>query len=64
MLPFNGMTTGTANAITFTETVFQVRLTPFIIAVAIAIALIIGAIGGLAPAWQASRKDVSTALRE
>jgi ABC-type antimicrobial peptide transport system permease subunit len=44
--------------------VFQVRLTPFIIAVAIAIALIIGAIGGLAPAWQASRKDVSTALRE
>src|SRR5262249_57078821 len=28
MLPFNGMTTGTSNSVTFSEVVFSLRMTP------------------------------------
>src|ERR1019366_6641202 len=48
MLPFNGMQTGTSNAVTFSEVVF---------------ALIMGFVGGLAPAWHAARQNILNALR-
>jgi putative ABC transport system permease protein len=64
MLPFNGMTTGTSNAVTFSEVVFSLRMTPFVVGVAIMFAIIMGLFGGIAPAWHAARKDILTALRD
>jgi ABC-type antimicrobial peptide transport system permease subunit len=64
MLPFNGMTTGTSNPITFSEAVFSLRMTPVVIANAILFALVMGLIGGLAPAWSAARRNILAALRD
>jgi putative ABC transport system permease protein len=64
MLPFNGMTTGTSNAVTFSEIVFSLRMTPQVVGVAIAFAIIMGLFGGMAPAWHAARRDILAALRD
>ncbi len=64
MLPFNGMTTGTSNAVTFSEIVFSLRMTPVVVGVAIAFAIIMGLFGGMAPAWNAARRDILGALRD
>jgi putative ABC transport system permease protein len=64
MLPFNGMTTGTSNAVTFSEVVFSLRMTPMVVGVAIAFAIIMGLFGGMAPAWHAARRDILAALRD
>jgi putative ABC transport system permease protein len=63
MLPFNGMQTGTSNAITFSEVVFALRITPAVATRAIIFALIMGFVGGLAPAWHAARQNILAALR-
>jgi len=63
MLPFNGLQTGTSNAVTFSEVVFALRITPAVATNAIIFALIMGFIGGLAPAWHAARQNILTALR-
>ncbi|HEV2399409.1 MAG TPA: ABC transporter permease [Candidatus Sulfotelmatobacter sp.] len=63
MLPFNGMETGTSNAVTFSEVVFALRITPAVAVRAIIFALIMGFVGGLAPAWHAARQNILTALR-
>jgi putative ABC transport system permease protein len=63
MLPFNGMTTGTSNQVTFSEVVFRLQMTPLVVAAAIGFALIMGVVGGIAPAWQAARRDILSALR-
>ena len=63
MLPFNGMQTGTSNAVTFSEVVFALRITPAVATRAIIFALIMGFVGGLAPAWHAARQNILTALR-
>ena len=64
MLPFNGMTTGTSNPVTFSEAVFRLRMTPNVITSAVIFALIMGFLGGLAPAWHAARRDMVVALRD
>jgi putative ABC transport system permease protein len=64
MLPFNGMTTGTSNSVTFSEIVFSLRMTPVVVGVAIAFAIIMGLFGGMAPAWHAARRDILGALRD
>jgi putative ABC transport system permease protein len=64
MLPFHGMTTGTSNAITFSEVVFSLRMTPGVIVTAIVFAVIMGLLGGMAPAWHAARQNILTALRD
>jgi putative ABC transport system permease protein len=64
MLPFNGLTTGTSNFATFSEVVFQMRITPSIILSAILFAAFMGLLGGLAPAWHASRQNILNALRD
>jgi putative ABC transport system permease protein len=64
MLPFNGMTTGTSNAVTFSEIVFSLRMTPVVVGVAIGFAVIMGLFGGMAPAWHAARRDILAALRD
>jgi ABC-type antimicrobial peptide transport system permease subunit len=63
MLPFNGMQTGTSNAVTFSEVVFSLQITPMVAASAIGFALIMGLAGGFAPAWHAARQNILTALR-
>jgi putative ABC transport system permease protein len=64
MLPFNGMTTGTSNAVTFSEVVFSLRITPGVIGAAIGFAVIMGLLGGTAPAWHAARQNILAALRD
>lgn len=63
MLPFNGMTTGTSNAVTFSEVVFSLRMTPAVILTAILFGVLMGLFGGFAPAWHAARQDIIAALR-
>jgi len=63
MLPFNGMPTGTSNAVTFSEVVFALRITPAVATKAIIFALVMGFVGGLAPAWNAARQNILNALR-
>lgn len=64
VLPVNGLTTGISSFTTFTEIAFQLRITPQTMAASLAFALLMGAAGGLLPAWQAARKEILTALRE
>ena len=63
MLPFNGMATGTSNAVTFSEVVFRLQMTPIVVSLAIGFAILMGLVGGLAPAWHAARQDILGALR-
>ena len=63
ILPFNGMSTGIGNSLTFSETVFSLHLTWGVALAAILFGLIMGLFGGFAPAWQAARQDILTSLR-
>jgi putative ABC transport system permease protein len=64
MLPFNGMSTGTSNAVTFSEVVFKMQITLAVVIYATIFALVMGLIGGVAPAWGAARRDILAALRD
>jgi putative ABC transport system permease protein len=64
MLPFNGMTTGTQNQVTFSEVVFGLQMTPGVVTAAIVFALLMGLFGGIFPAWHASRREILAALRD
>ncbi|HUJ96122.1 MAG TPA: ABC transporter permease [Terriglobales bacterium] len=64
MLPFNGMTTGTSNAVTFSEVVFSLQITAGVILSAVIFAVIMGLFGGIPPAWHASRREILAALRD
>lgn len=64
VLPLNGATTGLGNFVTFSETDFSLAVTPGIMVAGLVFATAMGAIGGLFPAWNASRKQVLTALRQ
>ena len=64
MLPFNGMSTSTSNQATFSEVVFKMQLTFPVIGWAVVFAVVMGLIGGVAPAWSASRRDILAALRD
>src|SRR6201984_1404952 len=63
MLPFNGMTTGTSNQVTFSEVVFGLHMTPVLVLQATGVAVLMGILGGLAPAWHAARQNILNALR-
>ncbi len=63
MLPFNGMSTGIGNQLTFSETVFSLHLTWGVAMTAVIFAMIMGLLGGFAPAWHAARQDILTSLR-
>jgi putative ABC transport system permease protein len=62
VLPLNGITTG-VGGVNFSELAFDFRVTPRIMALGVAFALVLGALGGLFPAHNASRKEILTALR-
>ncbi|MBZ5655018.1 MAG: ABC transporter permease [Acidobacteriia bacterium] len=63
MLPFNGMSTGIGNQVTFSETVFSLHMTPQVVVAAVGFALIMGLAGGFFPAWHAARQNILTSLR-
>jgi putative ABC transport system permease protein len=64
VIPLNGWTTGTINFQTFSHLAFAFRVTPDLLGVGIAFALLMGLIGGLPPAVRAVRRPVAAALRE
>lgn len=63
-LPLNGLTTSTMNFATFSHLAFAFRVTPEVLAWGMAFALIMGLLGGLPPAWRASRLPITVALRD
>jgi putative ABC transport system permease protein len=62
-LPFNGLSTGTANWATFSEITFAFRFGPLVLLQGLALALIMGILGGLFPALRAIRLSTASALR-
>lgn len=64
VLPLNRVTTTLGNFVTFSVSSFDIRIGPEILAIGIAFALILGAIGGLLPARQAAKKEILRALRD
>jgi putative ABC transport system permease protein len=64
MIPFNGMTTGTSNMVTFSEVIFSLRMTPAVVAIAVIFSMTMGLFGGFAPAWHAARQNIVMGLRD
>ena len=63
VLPLNNLTSEIGSFTTFSETAFQFRVTPRIIAAGMIFAELMGAVGGLFPASNAARKEILAALR-
>jgi putative ABC transport system permease protein len=63
VLPLNGFTTGAMNWQTFSHLAFAFRITPFLLALGIVFALVMGVIGGIFPAIRAARRPVAPTLR-
>jgi putative ABC transport system permease protein len=62
-LPIHGISTGTANFNNFAEVVFEFQITPTLMALGMAFAVIMGSIGGLLPARLAASIPIVRALR-
>jgi putative ABC transport system permease protein len=63
-LPFNGLSTGTANWATFSEITFAFRFGPRVLLQGVLMSLAMGLLGGLIPAIRAVRLNIVNALRE
>jgi putative ABC transport system permease protein len=63
-LPFNGLSTGTANWSTFSEITFSFRFGPMVLLRGVLMALVMGLLGGLFPAIRAVRLNIVSALRD
>jgi ABC-type antimicrobial peptide transport system permease subunit len=63
-VPMNGYSTGTGQTQSFSEIAFAFRITPPIVGIAVAFAVVMGLIGGLLPAFRAARLPITSALRE
>ncbi|HEX4953259.1 MAG TPA: ABC transporter permease [Thermoanaerobaculia bacterium] len=61
---FDGFRTSTMNWQSFSQVAFAFRVTPDLLVLAVAYALVLGLIGGILPAIKAARLPVATALRE
>ena len=61
-LLFNNFSVSTLGE-NFTQVVFAFKVTPQLVVAGLVIALVIGLLGGLLPAWRAARMPVTTALR-
>ncbi len=59
---FNGSTVSTLGQ-NFTQVVFAFKVSPQLVSKGLIIAMVIGFIGGLLPAWRSARLPVTTALR-
>ncbi len=62
-LPMHGYTTGTISFESFSETVFQFRITPRLAAEGLVFSVLVGLIGSLLPAWRAAGRPVIAALK-
>jgi putative ABC transport system permease protein len=62
-LLFNNFSVSTLGQ-NFTQVVFAFKVTPELVGKGLGIALAIGLIGGLLPAWRAARLPITTALRQ
>ena len=62
-LPINGTATSTTNFSTFSEIAFAFQITPMILGIGIVFALGLGVVGGILPAWKASRQPLAAAMR-
>jgi putative ABC transport system permease protein len=62
-LPMHGYSTGTLSFNTFSEVVFQFRITPWLAAKGMLFSLLVGIVGSLLPAIRASRLPVIAALK-
>jgi putative ABC transport system permease protein len=62
-LPLHGVSTGTMSFNSFSETVFEFRITPWLAVKGIIFAVVVGIVGSLLPAIRASRLPVITALK-
>lgn len=64
VLPLNGLSNRIGNQMTFSQSLFEFRVTPEMLAGGLAFAAIMGVAGGLLPARMAARRDPLAALRE
>ncbi len=62
-LPMNGISTGTANFVTFSEVIFDFQVTPALMLNGMIFAAVMGTLGGLLPARLAARMTIVRALR-
>ncbi len=63
LLPLHGIQTGTTNFQTFSEVAFGFRITPLVLGTSVVVAMLLGVIGGMFPAWRAARLRPTEALR-
>jgi putative ABC transport system permease protein len=63
-LAFDGYQAATMNFQTFSQVTFAFAVTPVLLATAIAMAAVLGLIGGFFPAIRAARLPIASALRE
>jgi putative ABC transport system permease protein len=63
-LPLHGISTATANFSTFTEVIFNFRITPTILLQGLFFASVVGILGGGLPARRASRTNILQTMRE
>ncbi|RPJ56169.1 MAG: ABC transporter permease [Acidobacteria bacterium] len=63
-LPLHGLSTGTANFMSFSEVLFHFRITPTILLKGLAFAAIVGVLGGILPARRAARIKLVEVLRD
>jgi len=64
VLPLNNLTTGAMNWQTFSYLAFAFKITPPLLGLGVAFALLMGIAGGVPPALRAARAPVVVALRE
>ena len=60
---FNGYTVSTLAGGSFSQTAFNFAVTSEVVGQGMTLAIIVGLIGGIFPAWNASRRDITEALR-
>jgi putative ABC transport system permease protein len=63
-LPVHGLSTGAMNMASFSELAFKFRITPALLGAGLLFSALMGAVGGLLPAFRAARIPVARALRE
>jgi putative ABC transport system permease protein len=64
VLPLSNVTTAIGSFTSFSEINFNFRVTPELVLLGLAFSLGMGALGGLIPAYLASRKEILNALRD
>lgn len=63
-LPLHGISTGTANFMSFSEVLFHFRITPGILLKGLAFAALVGVLGGILPARRAAKIKLVEVLRD